>query len=107
MTDIPENVTLRFLAEQQARVLGDLDGMRKDDQARDVAIATLSVDLKATKDEMREGFKKAFGDIEGLRKDMREGFADFSDRLQIVEGRLNTIDGRLARIEKHTGLVKA
>jgi hypothetical protein len=59
--------------------------MRQDDQARDVAIAALSVDLKATK----------------------EGVVDTSDRLQIVEGRLNTIDSRLARIEKHTGLVKA
>jgi hypothetical protein len=59
--------------------------MRQDNQARDVAIAALSVDLKATK----------------------EGVVDTSDRLQIVEGRLNTIDSRLARIEKHTGLVKA
>jgi hypothetical protein len=107
MAEIPENVTLRFLAEQNARILGNLDGMRKDDQARDVAIAALSVDLKATKAEMREGFEKAFGGSEGLRTKMREGFCDLSDRLQIVEGRLNTIDGRLARIEKHTGLVKA
>ena len=59
--------------------------MRQDDQARDVAIAALSVDMKVTK----------------------EGVKDLSERLQMVEGRLYTIDGRLARIEKHTGLVKA
>jgi hypothetical protein len=83
--EIPENVDLCFLAEQQTRILRELAHMRQDDQARHVAIAALSVDLKATK----------------------EGVVDISDRLQIVEGRLNTIDSRLARIEKHTGLVKA
>jgi hypothetical protein len=83
--DIPENVDLRFLAEQQTRILRELAHMRQDDQARDVAIAALSVDLKATK----------------------ESVEDLSEQLQIVGGRLNTIDGRLARIEKHTGLVKA
>ena len=87
MTDeeIPENIDLRFLAEQQTRILRELAHMRQDDQARDVAIAALSADLKTTK----------------------EGVEDLSERLQMVEGRLNTIDGRLARIEKHTGLVKA
>jgi hypothetical protein len=86
MTDeeIPENVDLRFLAEQQTRILRELAHMRQDDQAREVAIAALSADLKITK----------------------EGVEDLSERLQMVEGRLNTIDGRLARIEKHTGLVK-
>ena len=83
--EIPDNVDLRFLAEQQTRILRELAHMRQDDQARDVAIAALSADLKITK----------------------EGVEDISDRLQIVEGRLNTIDSRLARIEKHTGLVKA
>jgi hypothetical protein len=83
--EIPENVDLRFLAEQQTRILRELAHMRQDDQARDVAIAALSADLKVTK----------------------EGVEDLSERLQMVEGRLNTIDGRLARIEKHTGLVKA
>jgi hypothetical protein len=83
--EIPENIDLRFLAEQQTRILRELAHMRQDDQARDVAIAALSADLKITK----------------------EGVEDLSERLQMVEGRLNTIDGRLARIEKHTGLVKA
>jgi len=83
--EIPENIDLRFLAEQQTRILRELAHMRQDDQARDVAIAALSADLKVTK----------------------EGVEDLSERLQMVEGRLNTIDGRLARIEKDTGLVKA
>jgi len=82
--EIPENIDLRFLAEQQTRILRELAHMRQDDQARDVAIAALSADLKITK----------------------EGVEDLSERLQMVEGRLNIIDGRLARIEKHTGLVK-
>ena len=83
--EIPENVDLRFLAEQQTRILRELAHMRQDDQARDVAIAALSADLKVTK----------------------ECVEDISERLKTVEGRLNTIDSRLARIEKHTGLVKA
>ena len=83
--EIPENIDLHFLAEQQTRILRELAHMRQDDQARDVAIAALSADLKISK----------------------KGVEDLSERLQMVEGRLNTIDGRLARIEKHTGLVKA
>ena len=38
---------------------------------------------------------------------IKQGVEDQSERLQTVEGRLNTVDSRLARIEKHTGLVKA
>jgi len=94
--EIPENIDLRFLAEQQTRILRELAHMRQDDQARDVAIAALSVDLKATKESLS-------ADVAGVQQEA----SDISDRLQIVEGRLNTIDGRLARIEKHTGLVKA
>ena len=48
--EIPENIDLRFLAEQQTRILRELAHMRQDDQARDVAIAALSADLKITKD---------------------------------------------------------
>ena len=80
--EIPENVDLRFLAEQQTRILRELAHMRQDDQARDVAIAALSADLKITK----------------------EGVEDLSERLQMVEGRLNTIDGPACSDRKAHGL---
>ncbi len=76
--NIPENVDLRFLAAQQARILSELTELR-------VGQAALSVDLKSVK----------------------ETVEDLDGRVEIIEGRLNSVDGRLARIEKHTGLVKA
>jgi len=57
--EIPENVDLRFLAEQQTRFLRELAHMRQDDQARDVAIAALSVDLKITKEGVEEPIRAA------------------------------------------------
>ena len=103
MADEPENLTLKLLREMRA--------------------------------EMREGFEKAFGDIAAVRTEMREGFAELRgsvSELQIAVAairadqgrsnellgkladtqanqgaRLNAIDGRLALIERHTGMVKA
>jgi chromosome segregation ATPase len=99
MADEPENLTIRLLQE-----------MRSD---------------------MREGFEKAFGDLAELRKDMSEmqhevaamrvdqrrtnetleHHSEILEKLaetQANQGaRINAIDGRLALIEKHTGMVKA
>jgi hypothetical protein len=99
MTDEPENLTLKMLREMRS--------------------------------EMREGFEKAFGDLAALRKDMSdmqhevaamrvdqrrtnetlEHHSEILEKLaetQANQGaRLNAIDGRLALIEKHTGMVKA
>ncbi|MGO9173187.1 MAG: hypothetical protein ACLP7P_14660 [Rhodomicrobium sp.] len=36
-----------------------------------------------------------------------EVVTELNGRTEVVEGRLNSIDARLARIEKHTGLVSA
>jgi hypothetical protein len=96
MADEPENLTLALLREMRA--------------------------------EMREGFEKAFGDIAAVRTEMRDGFAelqiavaalsvDLKQTKKTVEQihetqqnhgyRLNAVDGRLALIEKHTGMVQA
>lgn len=80
--DLPENIDLRFLAAQQARILAE---MRDRFSALEIGVAALSADLKSTK----------------------ETVEDISGRLEIVEGRLNIVDARLSRIEKHTGLLKA
>jgi predicted nuclease with TOPRIM domain len=87
--------------------------------------------LREMRDEMREGFEKAFGDLAELRKDtsglqgavselqhevaaMRVDQRRTNDLLEQVHkpqanhgARLNAIDGRLAIIEERTGLVKA
>ena len=99
MTDEPENMTLKLLREMRA--------------------------------EMREGFEKAFGDLAELRGSVSElggsvselqlsvaaMRADQNRANEILEqvhevqknqgARLNVIDGRLALIEKHIGLVEA
>jgi len=99
MTDEPENLTLKLLREIRG--------------------------------EMREGFEKAFGDLAELRGSVSELRGSVSDlqvsvaamradqgranelleqvhEVQKNQGaRLNVIDGRLAIIEKHIGLVEA
>ena len=92
MADEPENLTLKLLREMRA--------------------------------EMREGFEKAFGDLAELRGSVSElqvavaaVRADQGRTNELLEkvhetqqshgARLNAIDGRLALIERHTGMVKA
>ena len=80
--------------------------------------------LREMRGEMREGFEKAFGDIGELQREvaamrvdqrrMNETLERHSELLEkLVDtqanqgARLNAIDGRLALIERHTGMVKA
>lgn len=92
MPDEPENLTLKLLREMRS--------------------------------EMREGFEKAFGDLAELRGSVSE-LQHTVAAMRIDQGRmhvllehlhetqqnqgarLNVIDGRLALIEKHAGMVKA
>ena len=92
MTDEPENLTLKLLREMRA--------------------------------EMREGFEKAFGDLTELRGSVSELRGSVSE-LQIALAATRTdigvikadvediketarlIEGRLVRLEKHAGLLKA
>jgi hypothetical protein len=90
--EIPEKVDLAFLARQGKRILDELKDMRADNQERDrkldeiaIGVAALSVDLKATKETVEQ----------------------IHEIQQNQGARLNVIDGRLAIIERHTGLVKA
>jgi hypothetical protein len=90
-----DEIDLSFLAEQGKRILAELQDMReqtklipqlaKDVSELQVAVAALSVDLKGT--------KKTVEQIHETQQN--HGY------------RLNAIDGRLALIEKHTGMVKA
>jgi len=97
--EIPEKVDLTFLAKQGKQVLAELRDMRADNQERDKKLDKIANDVS----ELQITMAATHADI-GV---IKQGVEDQSERLQTVEGRLNTVDSRLARIEKHTGLVKA
>jgi C4-dicarboxylate-specific signal transduction histidine kinase len=86
--EIPENVDLRFLAEQLKRVLEQtklIPKLVKDVSELQVAVAATRADLGRTNEHLEK----------------------ISETQQNQGARLNAIDGRLALIEKHTGMVKA
>jgi hypothetical protein len=83
--DTPENIDLRFLAEQQSRILGELAERRE--QTKLIPQIVLSVS------ELQIALAATRADV-GVVKETVE---DISERLQTVEGRLNTIDSRLHR----------
>ena len=87
-----ENVDLRFIAAQLGKVL---DGQRETNSRLgkvEAAVSEMQIALAATRVDV--GAIKA--DLEAVRETQQSQGA-----------RLNVIDGRLAIIEKHAGLVKA
>jgi chromosome segregation ATPase len=99
MTDEPENLTLALLREIRgemregfekafgdlAELRGSVSQLQGSVSELQVAVAALSVDLKET--------KKTVEQVHETQKNQG--------------ARLNAIDGRLALIEKHTGMVQA
>ena len=85
MADEPENLTLKLLREMRG--------------------------------EMREGFEKAFGDLAELKRDVSElQIAVAATRtdtgvikadVEDIKETARLIEGRLVRLEKHAGLLKA
>jgi len=97
--ETPDNIDLRFLAAQIGKVLDGQrelrDGqreMRTELHETKAVVAELQIALAAT----RVDVAAIKADVEGIRETQQNQGA-----------RLNAIDGRLALIEKHTGLVKA
>jgi len=96
---VGENIDLRFLAEQGKQILAEL--------------AEARVERKA----MREEFAGMRSDISDLQHEVAAMRVDQRRTNELLEqvhevqknqgARLNVIEGRLAIIEKHTGLVKA
>jgi hypothetical protein len=80
-----DNVDLNFLAAQLGKVLDGQREMLADLGEMQIALAATRADFAIVK-----------GDVSTIR-----------ETLQNQGARLNAIDGRLALIEKHTGLVKA
>jgi len=94
-----ENVDLRFLAEQGKQILAEL--------------AEARVERKAMREEfagMRSDISDLQHEVAAMRVDQRrtnELLENVHETQQNQGARLNVIDGRLALIEKHTGMVKA
>ena len=94
-----ENVDLRFLAEQGKQILAEL--------------AEARVERKAMREEfagMRSDISDLQHEVASMRVDQRrtnELLENVHETQQNQGARLNAIDGRLALIEKHTGMVKA
>lgn len=94
-----DNIDVRFIGEQLSRVLGELAAV-KSEQANSAALLGKVADAVTA--------------IAATQQHHSETLARHSELLEhILEtqqsygGRLNVIDGRLAIIERHTGLVKA
>jgi hypothetical protein len=93
--EIPENIDLRFVARQNARILGELAEMRE--QTKHIPA------LQADVSELQHAMAATRADL-AIVKDTVEKIYETQ---QNHGARLNAIDGRLAIIEKPTGLVKA
>jgi len=108
MTDeeIPEKVDLNFLARQGKQILAELEEARVERRAMREEFAGIRSDISELQHEvaaMRVDQGRANETLEhhsGLLETIR-------DTQQNQGARLNAIDGRLALIERHTGMVKA
>jgi hypothetical protein len=85
MADELENHTLRLLREMREEMRSGFNDVHSRLDQLDVAVAAVSADLKITKEKVES----------------------IDDRLETIGGRMNSVERRLARIEAHTGMVKA
>ena len=94
MTDIlPENIDLKFLAEQQARILSELARLRTEQNAQ----------MRQELAQVHNGQNEIAAEVAALGGNMR----DVKETLAIVEHDISGIKMRIERIERHTGLAKA
>ncbi len=94
-----ENVDLRFLAEQGKRILNELGEVRTEQKSLAEIVGKVAdavTAIAARQDHHTEVLTR---------------HSELLDKLYEIQqnngARLNVIDGRLAIIERHTGLVKA
>jgi len=124
MADEPENHTLRLLREMREENLRlhagtreQLAGVREENlrlhaEARadtEQRFAVMREENLRMHTETREQLTLVLQTVVEMAKTVNaaaEAVTEMNGRMEIIEG-LNIVDGRLARIEKHTGLVKA
>jgi len=101
-----ENVDLRFIAAQLGKVL---DGQRETNErlgetnGRLGKVEAAVSEIEAAVSEMQIALAATRVDVGAIKADLEA----VRETQQNQGARLNVIDGRLAIIEKHTGLVKA
>jgi hypothetical protein len=111
--EIPENLDLSFIAAQLRRVLDNQKDATQRFDAMDQRFDAMDQRFSAM-DRRFDGVDRRLAEVEVSVGAMR---VDQTRATKLIEeihetqrnhgGRLNVIDGRLAIIEKHTGLVKA
>jgi len=111
--EIPENVDLRFVAAQLKRVLDNQKDAAQRFDATDRRFDGVAQRFDGV-DRRLDGVDRRLSEMEVAMAATRTDLAIVKDTVEKVYetqqnhgARLNVIDGRLAIIEKHTGLVKA
>ena len=97
-----ETVDLRFLAEQRSRILAEFGEMRGQTQLIPQIAGAVS-ELQRDVSELQIALAATHADVSVIKETVEK----IHETQQSHGARLNAIDGRLAIIEKHTGLVKA
>jgi hypothetical protein len=107
--EIPENLDLRFIAAQNMRILRELGDMRE--QGTDMR--SQMTDLREQMTEMR-GHTQHIPQIRADIAELQIGQAALSEDLKIVKRNVedlketgSIVEGRLVRIEKQLGYLKA
>jgi septal ring factor EnvC (AmiA/AmiB activator) len=101
-----ESVDLRFIAAQLGKVL---DGQRDTNERLGKVEAVIS-ELQAGQRELQIALAATRVDVAAVKADIvtiRADVETIRETQQNQGARLNVIDGRLAILEKHAGLVKA
>jgi hypothetical protein len=124
MTDESENVDLRFLAEQGKRILAELSEARAERLEMRAKLGEAQSEMRAKLGEVQseqENLARLVGNVAAAMTTIattQDHHGQILERHSVIleamsgndaltGGRLNAIEARLARIEKHTGLVKA
>ena len=97
-TPIPENIDLKFLAEQQSRILSELARLRTEQHE----IRTEQHQMRQELAQVHNGQNEIAAEVAALGGNMR----DVKETLAIVEHDISGIKMRIERIERHTGLLR-
>jgi chromosome segregation ATPase len=108
-----ENIDLRFLAEQGKQILAELAEARTERKEMRELLTGMGERLSgmdAALYKIQDSISELQVSVAAIRTDQgrtNELLEQVHETQQSHGARLNTIDGRLALIEKHAGMVKA
>ena len=107
MADEPENHTLRLLREMREENQRLHAETRADMEQRFESTREENLRLHAETREQLATVLETVVEMAKTANTTAEAVAELNGRVETIEGRLNIVDSRLARIEKHLGFVKA